>query len=175
MITSENASRLASSQSSGITTRGLRRHTWSALGTVCEVQFASENEAQAQAFVESAISWVAAFEAKYSRFRPASLVSRINIAAGVSWSEIDEEMEQLLNLCDELYFMTQGILDPTMLPLIRLWDYKAEKPVFPTGAQIGAAVRLVGWRKVQRAAGKIFLPERGMGLDFGGFGKEDAV
>ena len=38
-----------------------------------------------------------------------------------------------------------------------------------------AALALTGWRKVQRRPGAVLLPEAGMGLDFGGFGKEFAV
>jgi thiamine biosynthesis lipoprotein len=118
---------------------------------------------------------VSAFEAKYSRFRPDSLVSRINTAAGREWTEVDAEMDGLLSLCDKLHFMTQGVLDPTTLPLIRLWNYKARPPRIPDAAEIAAARVLVGWKKVQRAPGKIFLPAAGMALDFGGFGKEYAV
>ncbi len=153
----------------------LRVLTWSALGTRCEVQYAATSAAQAQAFETAAVAWVAAFEAKYSRFRPDSLISRINAAAGRAPVAIDAEMEGLLALCDRLHFMTQGVLDPTALPLLRLWDYKAPSPRLPTDAELAAAQRLVGWRKVQRTPGHVFLPEPGMALDFGGFGKEWAV
>jgi thiamine biosynthesis lipoprotein len=71
--------------------------------------------------------------------------------------------------------MTHGVLDPTALPLIYLWNWKAEKPRVPSQPEIAAALRLVGWNKVQRASGKVFLPEAGMALDFGGFGKEYAI
>jgi thiamine biosynthesis lipoprotein len=154
----------------------LRKLTFPALGTICEVQYAPPgNTAQSAEFEHAAVAWVQAFEAKYSRFRPDSLVSRINRAAGREWVTVDPDMEQLLKLCDTLQFMTQGVLDPTALPLIQLWNWKAEKPRVPSGAEIAAALRLVGWSKVQRAPGKIFLPEAGMALDFGGFGKEYAV
>jgi thiamine biosynthesis lipoprotein len=154
----------------------LRRLTFPALGTTCEVQYAAPAaETAAAAFERAAVDWVQAFEKKYSRFRPDSLVSRINAAAGVSWVEVDAEMEQLLKLCDTLHFMTQGVLDPTALPLIRLWNWKAEPPRVPSAEEIAAARRLVGWTKVQRAPGRVFLPEPGMALDFGGFGKEYAV
>ena len=153
-----------------------RRLTFPALGTNCEVQYAAPGgDAQAAAFERAAVAWVQAFEGKYSRFRPDSLVSRINAAAGRSWIEIDPEMEQLLKLCDTLHFMTQGVLDPTALPLIQLWNWKADKPRVPAAAEVAAARRLVGWAKVQRTPGRIFLPEPGMALDFGGFGKEYAV
>jgi len=155
---------------------GLRKLAFPALGTTCEIQFvAPGGDAQALDFERAAVGWVNAFEAKYSRFKPDSLVSRINRAAGRDWVAVDAEMEQLLKLCDTLQFMTQGILDPTALPLIRLWNWKAEKPRIPSAAEIAVALRLVGWSKVQRAPGKVFLPEAGMALDFGGFGKEYAV
>ena len=154
---------------------GLRRLTFAALGTTCEVQYACDDPAVAGGFERAAVGWVQAFEAKYSRFRPDSLVSRINAAAGREWVEVDAEMEQLMKLCDSLSFLTQGVLDPTMLPLIKLWNYKAERPAIPSEAAIKAAQRLVGWSRVQRAPGRVFLPEPGMALDFGGFGKEYAV
>lgn len=154
----------------------LRRLSFPALGTMCEVQYAAPGgDEQAVAFERAAAAWVQAFEAKYSRFRPASLVSRINAAAGRAWVEVDAEMEVLLKLCDTLHFMTQGVLDPTALPIVRLWDYKAEPPRVPAAEEIAAARRLVGWKKVERAPGRVRLPEAGMALDFGGFGKEYAV
>lgn len=154
----------------------LRKMAFPALGTNCEVQYvAPQGDAQAQAFEAAAIAWVTAFEAKYSRFRPDSLISRINAAAGREWVDIDPEAEALLKLCDTLFFMTQGVLDPTALPVLRLWDYKSPTPRVPAREEIAAALALVGWKKVQRAAGKVFLPTAGMALDFGGFGKEYAV
>jgi thiamine biosynthesis lipoprotein len=154
----------------------LRKLSFPALGTVCEVQYAAPGgDAQAAAFERAATGWVNAFEAKYSRFRPDSLVSRINAAAGRDWTAVDAEMEVMLRLCDTLHFMTQGVLDPTALPLIRLWNYKAENPRVPSAPEIAAARALVGWKKVQRSPGRVFLPEPGMALDFGGFGKEYAV
>lgn len=154
----------------------LRKLSFAAMGTRCEVQYAAPGgDAQARSFERAATSWVHAFEAKYSRFRPDSLISRINAAAGRAPVEIDAEMEGMLKLCEMLHFMTNGVLDATALPLMRLWNYKAEQPRVPTGAEIAAARALVGWKKVQWSAGKIFLPLEGMALDFGGFGKEYAV
>jgi FAD:protein FMN transferase len=154
----------------------LRRLTFTALGTRCEVQYAAPaGDGQAAGFERAAVGWVQAFEAKYSRFRPDSLLSRINAAAGQTWVEVDAETEAMFKLCDTIQFMTQGILDPTALPLIRLWNWKAQPPVLPTAESIAAARRLVGWSKVQRQPGRVFLPEAGMSLDFGGFGKEYAV
>jgi len=47
--------------------------------------------------------------------------------------------------------------------------------VIPDDAAIQAARALVGWNKIQRRPGGIFLPQAGMALDLGGIGKEYAV
>jgi thiamine biosynthesis lipoprotein len=154
----------------------LRKLAFRALGTQCEVSFANPGgEAEAAPFERAAVAWVEAFEAKYSRFRPDSLVSRINAAAGRDWVGVDAETEGLFQLCDTLHFMTQGVLDPTSLPLLRLWNWQADPPVIPTAEAIAAARRCVGWSRVRREPGRVCLPDAGMALDFGGFGKEYAV
>jgi FAD:protein FMN transferase len=154
----------------------LRRRTFQAMGTTCEIQYAAPGgDAQAARFDAEAVAWVEAFEAKFSRFRPGSLLSRINAAAGTGWTAVDAEMEDMFKLCDTLVFMTQGVLDPTALPLIRLWNWKADNPQVPDTPRIEAARQLVGWSKVKRGPGRVLLPEAGMALDFGGFGKEFAV
>ena len=153
----------------------LRRVKWSALGTTCEVQYACADEARARGFEQAALGWVAAFEAKYSRFQPGSLVSRINAAAGGDWVPVDAEMEHFLDLCGSLHQLTRGILDVTALPVLRLWDYRAAVPRVPAAQEIAAALRLTGWARVQRQPGRVRLPQAGMALDFGGWGKEYAV
>jgi thiamine biosynthesis lipoprotein len=154
----------------------LRRLSFRAMATQCEVQYtAPGSDPQAAAFERAAEGWVRAFEAKYSRFQPGSVVSRINDAAGREWVPVDAETETMLAMCDTLHFMTRGILDPSALPLIRIWNWKADPPALPGPEAIREALRLTGWSKVRREPGRILLPEKGMALDFGGFGKEYAV
>jgi thiamine biosynthesis lipoprotein len=148
--------------------------SFAALGSPCRARFTAAPPA-AKALPDAIIQWVAEFEARYSRFIPTSLVSRITAAAGKEWVETDSETDQLLALCHEAHFITKGTFDPTALPLIRLWDWKTNPPVVPDEAAIAATMKKVGWRKVQRAPGKVFLPEAGMALDLGGIGKEYAV
>ena len=148
--------------------------TFAALGSSCRIRFAATASA-VKALPDEIIRWVTQFEARYSRFIPNSLVCRISDAAGKGWVETDPETDRLLALCHEAHFITRGTFDPTALPLIRLWDWKANPPVLPKDDAVTAAMKKVGWRKVQRAAGKVFLPEPGMALDLGGIGKEYAV
>ena len=147
-----------------------------ALGSDCLIRFSHSDRNGAVAFAKEAVGWIAEFETKYSRFRDDSIVSEINRAAGVSPVPIDAELESIFAICDDLHFMTDRIMDPSMLPLIELWDFrKREGGELPTDEEVAAAQRLVGWDKVERKSGEVYLPEAGMSLDFGGFGKEYAV
>ncbi len=154
---------------------GLHKLEFAAMSTRCCVNFHGVPASLARDFQRDVVAWVGQFEARYSRFLPDSLIGRINAAAGEHWVETDPETDRLFALCQELFFFTRGSFDPSSLPLIKLWNWKARPPVIPDDADIQAARALVGWNKIQRRAGGIFLPERGMALDLGGIGKEYAV
>jgi len=158
-----------------IVTGDFHQFAFQAMSTLCRVNVRSANAAAVREFQEEVLRWVAWFEARYSRFIPDSLIGRINAAAGQHWVDIDPETEALFNLCNEMAFFTRGVFDPTALPLVRLWNWKASPPVVPDAFAIQAAHERVGWRKVQRRPGAIFLPRAGMCLDLGGIGKEYAV
>ena len=154
---------------------GLHKLSFHAMSTICQVNFQTASMGLADAYASEVVSWVSWFESTYSRFLPDSLISRINRSAGKGWVEIDEETGALFKLCDEMVFFTRGVFDPTALPLMRLWNWKAKPPTVPSDPAIAAAKELVGWNKVQRRPGEIHLPEPGMCLDLGGIGKEFAV
>ena len=154
---------------------GLEQLTFNAMNTLCRVHFVAPSARVASDFQNETLRWIAWFEAQYSRFIPDSLISRINAAAGEHWVEIDPEAAALFKLCGEMTFLTRGAFDPTALPLIRLWNWKANPPVIPTDSQIAAARELCGWNKVQFRPGGIFLPREDMCIDLGGIGKEYAV
>ena len=154
---------------------GLHRLEFRAMSTQCQVKLHGVSASVARDFQRDAVAWVGQFEARYSRFIPDSLISRINAAAGEHWVEVDPETDRLFNLCQELFFFTRGSFDPTALPLIKLWNWKASPPVLPNDADIQATRALVGWSKLERRPGGIFLPQPGMALDLGGIGKEYAV
>ncbi len=170
-----SAKRTASSTGSNARGESFHQLTFTAMSTACRVNFRTTNSALARALQDEVLEWVTAFEAKYSRFIPDSLISRINAASGEHWVEVDAETDAIFNLCQEMIFFTKGVFDPTSLPLIRLWNWKANPAVIPTEDTIAATREIVGWRKIQRRKGGIFLPHKGMCLDLGGIGKEYAV
>src|ERR1051325_3443998 len=87
---------------------GFYKLTFQAMSTACRVHFRTLEPALARDFQTEVVRWVSWFEARYSRFLPDSLISRINAAAGRHWVDIDPETEALFHLCQEMIFFTRG-------------------------------------------------------------------
>jgi thiamine biosynthesis lipoprotein len=146
-----------------------------AMSTPANIAFVASSAAVAQEFQREAIEWIARFEARYSRFLPESIVGQINACSSGDWLELDEDADRLLSICAEMNCLTHGVFDPAALPLLRIWDWKADPPRIPSESAIRAARDISGWDKVQRRPRGIRLPISGMGIDLGGIGKEFAV
>jgi len=149
------------------------RIPFKAMASACELVLAVDDEPEAQAMARAAIAEVQRIEAKYSRYQPDSIVSRINAAAGGQAVACDEETWSLLNYADALYQSSDGLFDITSGVLRRAWNFYDHR--LPAPADLDGLRQLIGWRRVEREAQAVRLPEAGMELDFGGFGKEYAA
>ncbi len=154
---------------------GYARMAFQAMGTANELTFAARSPAAAAEFRSAVLAWVERFESLWSRFRPDSVLSRINAAAGREWIAVDPEMEELFALADWYHWKTRGVFDPTAGPLLALWDYRQARSRLPADDEVERIRTRVGWKRVLRKPGAVFLPEPGMTIDFGGIGKEYAV
>jgi FAD:protein FMN transferase len=167
------------------------RFTFRAMAAENEVQLHADDFRAAQSAAQAAIDEVRRIEAKYSRYRPESLLSRINAAAGGAPVEIDEETRGLLLFADACWRQSEGLFDATSGVLRRVWRFPPSPlgegrggggatvsppmPHLPTDADLAPILALIGWQRVELTAATIRLPIAGMELDFGGFGKEYAV
>ena len=139
----------------------------------CEI-VVSGDDAAARHAAHAAMDEVKRIEAKYSRYRDDSVVSRINAAAGQGRATpIDAETAGLLAFADQLHRSSGGLFDLTSGVLRRAWDFRAGR--VPTEAELDALKPLVDWRRVVWDERQVLLPEAGMELDFGGIGKEYAA
>ena len=143
------------------------------MGSHCEVVLDAAEAAKGRASAQLAIDEVRRIERKYSRYRTDSVVSQINAAAGKSSVDCDEETNSLLDFADSLFKTSRGLFDITSGVLRRAWDFKQER--VPTAEMLAELLPLVGWGGVERQAGALRLPQAGMEIDFGGFGKEYAA
>jgi thiamine biosynthesis lipoprotein len=137
-----------------------------------EVRIAADDEAAARQAAQAAIDEVRRIEARFSRYRPDSIVSQINREAGGQAVEVDEETAALLDFGATLWQESEGRFDLTSGVLRRAWDFRAAQP--PSAAQIDAVLPAVGWQQVSWQRPAIRLRD-GMEIDFGGIGKEYAT
>ena len=151
----------------------LYRVEFKAMGSACEVVIAASHQEEAMHCIELAINEVRRIEEKYSRYQINSIVSRINIAAGLDWVECDDETLSLFNYADTLFQISDRLFDITSGVLRHAWDFK--KPVLASQDTLNSLAELIDWSCVERKDQHIKLPKVGMEIDFGGFGKEYAV
>ena len=148
---------------------------FSAMGSPCAIGYVGSSDGDPQGFESEIVQWISNFEARYSRYCSISLISRINAQAGGAWVDVDQEAEAVFALVDRAYQITDGIFDPSALPLIQIWDYNKNRDEVPDDVEVARARHLVGWNRFERRSGSVRLPEKGMGIDVGGICKEYAV
>ena len=130
--------------------------------------------AAARPAIVAAIDEVRRIEAKYSRYRADSVLSRINASAGSEYGvEVDAETAGLLDFAASLFEASGGRFDVTSGPLRRAWDFRAG--IVPDAATLAPLLAAIGWRHVERDGARVRLARPGMELDFGGIGKEYAA
>jgi thiamine biosynthesis lipoprotein len=151
----------------------MTQHFFAAMGGRCEVVISGVASSQAPGLLQQAEAEVRRIETKYSRYLPASLVSQINQAAGKAPVSCDDETLQLFAYADNLFQVSDGLFDITSGVLRRAWNFQI--PALPDATQLHDALALIGWSKVERTNDQIYLPQAGMEIDFGGFGKEYAA
>ncbi len=124
--------------------------------------------------LQAAEAEVRRIEAKYSRYRADSVLSRLNAAAGSGRREaVDAETADLLDFAASAHAASGGLFDITTGVLRKAWDFR--QPRLPEPAALQALLALVGWPRVVWQRPWLQLPQAGMELDFGGVGKEYAA
>ena len=150
------------------------------MGCSCEIRLAAPAGAEAEvaALAARLEEEVRRLEARYSRYREDSELSRINRQAGRGGGRIvDEETAALLDYAHTCFEQSGGLFDITAGVLRRHWDFKApgRRPALPEPAALRQTLELVGWDKVSWRRPLLRLPLPGMQLDLGGLVKEYAA
>ena len=145
-----------------------------AMASPCELRLQGSDEAHLRRAAQAAVDEVRRIERKYSRYDEASVVSRINAAAGSGQAiEVDDETAALLDFAAHLHALSGGLFDITSGVLRRAWNFRV--PRVPSQQEIDALLPLIGWPQLRWRERRIALPRAGMEIDFGGFGKEYAA
>lgn len=126
-------------------------------------------DTQDEAILDGAFALCEEYELLFSRTISTSDVYRINHSDGAP-VEVSDATAELLCIALEYARLSGGAFDPTIEPLVTLWDIMADEPHVPDADAISAALARVDWTKVS-VDGNVVTLHAGMGLDLGGIAK----
>lgn len=145
-----------------------------ALGTWVRVSIRERDDTRARRAIEGAFAAIRRVDEQMSIHRPESQLSRVNAEAGRGAVAVDPAVISVVAMADEAARRSDGIYDPTILPLMRLYGfYESGRSRFPSDREIAATLERTGFRHVRldRAAGTLGLDRSDMALDLGSIGK----
>lgn len=121
--------------------------------------------------IEKIFNRIEEIEEKMSVTIESSDVNMINKNAGVKPVEVDNETYQVLQKSIEYAEMSNGHYDPTVGPLVEIWDIKSGETVrdnIPTIDEIEENKKLVDYKKLQLLDNnKVYLKEKDMKINLG--------
>lgn len=157
------------------TRRGRRFETARpALGTWVRVSISGENADRASRGVAAAFAAIARVDAQMSVHRRDSQLARVNASAGEGMVPCAPAVLEVVERALAASRRTDGIFDPTILPLMRLYGfYDSKRDRWPSDREIADVLDRTGHRhvRVDRAGGRLGLARRGAALDLGAIGK----
>ena len=108
-----------------------------------------------------------------NRFEQDSDVSAVNEKAGIAAVKVSEDVFAIVETALEWSDRTDGAFNILIGGVMNLWGFGTEKPTVPLAADVAAALSRTDYHKIVLDAERstIFLPEKGMVLDFGGVAK----
>jgi FAD:protein FMN transferase len=125
-----------------------------------------------EAVFEACFDRLREIDAELNMWDPASELSRLNAAVGGGPVAVSEDVAAVTARGLDLARLTDGIFDPTVGPLVRLWGIGTPAARVPSDPEIARARALVGWRRVRLdPAARTVGMDRGMALDFGALAK----
>ena len=150
--------------------RPVSQTTHCAMGTVMTHNAFGLN---AQDCLEAVCREVKRLEGLFSRFLPASDISRVNRSAGISSETISCETYDVLSKAVEFSRCFPECFDATIAPLLSLWNIGKESFAQPDETSIEQFLPLVNYRDLvldlQEMTAK--LNNVGQSIDLGGIGK----
>lgn len=140
------------------------------IGTVCTVNL---YEKGTKAAYKEIFDRLREIESRMSANAAGTEVDAINRSAGVSPVAVHEDVRSVVEAALHFAELSGGALDPTVGPLVKLWNIGSDDARVPSPAELKAALPLIDWKDVvvDDAAGTVFLKRAGMKLDLGAMAK----
>ncbi len=140
------------------------------LGTVCTVNLYDKGTSK---IYDEVFSRLRELESILSANRDDTNVAEINAQAGIMPVKAAAETLEILEEGLAFAKLSGGKLDPSVGPLVKAWNIGTEYAAVPSPQALKEAISLIDWKSivVDRAAGTVYLPKKGMKLDLGAIAK----
>lgn len=137
--------------------------------------FDAVDRQRAEHLIDLALGEIHRIESLASDYSDTTDIGRVNLAAGKDSVTVSREITDLVRLSMDYSRRSEGAFDITIGPLVKAWNFLAERPTIPDSAVIASLLNNVGVQHINVAGNRIHLAKRGMALDLGGIAKGYAV
>lgn len=140
------------------------------LGTVCTVRLIDGGSNKT---TEEIFKRLKAIEDSMSANKDGTQIAEINAQAGKTAVKVGADTFHVVQKALEYARRSEGALDPSIGPLVKLWDIGGDNARIPAKAEISQILPLIDYRKVEinPSALTVRLPAAGMKLDLGAIAK----
>jgi thiamine biosynthesis lipoprotein ApbE/Na+-translocating ferredoxin:NAD+ oxidoreductase RnfG subunit len=149
------------------------------MGSLLEITLYGTETDRCRQAIKAAFAEVLRLEGLLSPFKSDSDLSRINQQASYGPVKTDPEIIFLIQQALAFARLTQGALDLTISPLMKLWGFRKQETLLapPTTEQIQRALRFVGYPKVivDTDHSTVKYRSEGVQIEFGAMGKGYAI
>jgi len=141
-----------------------------ALGTVCSIRILDGGSGKA---LDKAFARLKEIELSMSANTPGTYVAAINENAGKAPIVVPSDVRYVMNAALKFATVSRGAFDPTIGPIVKLWNIGLDGERVPEPQEISAALPLVDWNlvSIDEKAGTVFLHKQGMLMDLGAIAK----
>ena len=143
------------------------------MGSRFDITVVAENEAQANAYIDLAVSEISRIEQKISSWDPNSETSKIIKNAGIQPVKVDTELFDLIARAIKISELTNGAFDITYASMDRIWKYDGTMKQLPSENEVTQSIAKVGFKNIElnQENQTVFLKKQGMRIGFGAIGK----
>ncbi|AGK99905.1 FAD:protein FMN transferase [Desulfoscipio gibsoniae] len=131
-------------------------------------------DSQAPKICSHILQRITQIEKKMTLFSNDSEIARLNAQAGLKSVEVSTDTHYVLSRAVFISTLTQGAYDPTIGPLVKLWDIGSGLATVPSATGIQKAKALVDYKSLQinnDSGPSVLVTRPGQVVDLGGIAK----
>lgn len=121
--------------------------------------------------LDDAFKLLAELDDSLSMYNPSSDISRINSMSGIQDVDVNDSVVDVIRHAVALYSLTDGIFNPLIGAVTRLWKINRDDGTIPAQESIDEAVKLTDINNLVLNDNNVFLKTKGCVLDLGGIAK----